>query len=226
MSRIHQANVGLRLKRPSNISCGYQCQQVVPGCCPCGHVQPPWLLYLLRNLVPNGPHLHPQVDCQGICLETTPNEYVNPKNSIYLTHPPSLALHVHRPDLYHAPLLLAGRPKTPTNVLPPWNTCPYQDPCVQLHTSYLCPVIAKLQTDADNKSKDLHEKTASSPGQRRAGGDDKSGLVVNTESGVSGVAWTKRMNGAQACLQTNSHQLRRYRRLCRSGRFHMPPPVP
>ena len=101
-----------------------------------------------------------------------------------------------------------------------------QDPCVQLHTSYLCPVIAKLQTDADDKSKDLHEKTASSPGQRRAGGDDKSGLVVNTESGVSGVAWTKRMNGAQACLQTNSHQLRRYRRLCRSGRFHMPPSVP
>ena len=77
---------------------------------------------------------------------------------------------------------------------------------MQLHTSYLCPVIAKLQTDADNKSKDLHEKTASSPGQRRAGGDDKSGLVVNTESGVSGVAWTKRMGLKHVCkrILTNS----------------------
>ena len=36
--------------------------------------------------------------------------------------------------------------------------------------------------------RDLQEKTASSPGQSLGGGDDKSGLVVNTESGVRGVA--------------------------------------
>ena len=38
----------------------------------------------------------------------------------------------------------------------------------------------------------LHEKTASSPGQSLGGGEDKSGLVVNTESGVRGVAFRKR----------------------------------
>jgi len=42
----------------------------------------------------------------------------------------------------------------------------------------------------------LHEKTASSPGQSLGGGDDKSGLVVSTESGVRGVAKSGDIGGS------------------------------